>query len=48
MIRGTVDRGVMDPVVASLFARVLVALAITVALMFLAHAHVDREREEEP
>jgi hypothetical protein len=38
----------MDPVLAALFARVFVALAITVALMFLAHAHVDRQREDEP
>ena len=38
----------MNPVVATLFARVLVALAITGALMLLAHAHVDREREAEP
>jgi hypothetical protein len=39
----------MDPLLACLFARVLVALAITGALMLLAHAHVDRQqREDEP
>ena len=38
----------MDPVLASLLARILVALAITGALLLLAHAHVDRERADEP
>jgi hypothetical protein len=37
----------MDPLLASLLVRALLALAITGALMLLAHAHVDREREEE-
>jgi hypothetical protein len=38
----------MDPVLASLLARILAALAITSGLMLLAHAHVDRERQDEP